>query len=154
VRRGDGQRALGHSSASVTLDTYSHLWPDANDRLARPQRAWSTRLSDLLRTHCGRRAKNSLRLGLEWVDRELDHPHGARTRAPVPLTDENPQLIERGPGEMYPPYGCASRLSYGGGRLSAGPAIVVLHNDGHGASPSDVGSFATRTSMLPVAELK
>lgn len=26
------QRALGHSSASVTLDTYSQLWPDANDR--------------------------------------------------------------------------------------------------------------------------
>jgi integrase len=26
------QRALGHSSASITLDTYSHLWPDANDR--------------------------------------------------------------------------------------------------------------------------
>ncbi len=26
------QRALGHSAASVTLDTYSHLWPDANDR--------------------------------------------------------------------------------------------------------------------------
>lgn len=26
------QRALGHSSASVTLDTYGHLWPDANDR--------------------------------------------------------------------------------------------------------------------------
>lgn len=26
------QRALGHSTASVTLDTYSHLWPDANDR--------------------------------------------------------------------------------------------------------------------------
>lgn len=26
------QRALGHSSASVTLDTYSHLWPDAADR--------------------------------------------------------------------------------------------------------------------------
>ena len=26
------QRALGHSSASVTLSTYSHLWPDANDR--------------------------------------------------------------------------------------------------------------------------
>jgi hypothetical protein len=25
------QRALGHSSASITLDTYSHLWPDAND---------------------------------------------------------------------------------------------------------------------------
>lgn len=26
------QRALGHSNASVTLKTYSHLWPDANDR--------------------------------------------------------------------------------------------------------------------------
>jgi integrase len=26
------QRALGHSTPSVTLDTYSHLWPDADDR--------------------------------------------------------------------------------------------------------------------------
>ena len=26
------QRALGHGSASVTLNTYGHLWPDANDR--------------------------------------------------------------------------------------------------------------------------
>jgi integrase len=26
------QRALGHQSASVTLNTYGHLWPDANDR--------------------------------------------------------------------------------------------------------------------------
>jgi integrase len=26
------QRALGHSSPSVTLDTYSHLWPSAEDR--------------------------------------------------------------------------------------------------------------------------
>jgi integrase len=26
------QRALGHSSPSVTLDTYSHLWPNAADR--------------------------------------------------------------------------------------------------------------------------
>jgi integrase len=26
------QRALGHSMASITLDTYSHLWPNANDR--------------------------------------------------------------------------------------------------------------------------
>lgn len=26
------QKALGHSSPSITLDTYSHLWPDANDR--------------------------------------------------------------------------------------------------------------------------
>lgn len=26
------QRALGHSSASITLGVYGHLWPDANDR--------------------------------------------------------------------------------------------------------------------------
>jgi integrase len=26
------QRALGHHSATVTLSTYSHLWPDASDR--------------------------------------------------------------------------------------------------------------------------
>lgn len=26
------QRAMGHSSASITLNTYSHLWPDAADR--------------------------------------------------------------------------------------------------------------------------
>jgi integrase len=26
------QRALGHKSATVTLSTYSHLWPDANER--------------------------------------------------------------------------------------------------------------------------
>jgi integrase len=26
------QRALGHADASVTLTTYSHLWPNADDR--------------------------------------------------------------------------------------------------------------------------
>jgi integrase len=26
------QRALGHASASVTLGTYAHLWPSAEDR--------------------------------------------------------------------------------------------------------------------------
>jgi integrase len=26
------QRALGHASGAMTLNTYSHLWPDANDR--------------------------------------------------------------------------------------------------------------------------
>jgi hypothetical protein len=29
------RRALGHSSAAITLTTYSHLWPDANDRTRR-----------------------------------------------------------------------------------------------------------------------
>jgi integrase len=26
------QRALGHRSATITLNTYSHLWPSAEDR--------------------------------------------------------------------------------------------------------------------------
>ena len=26
------QKALGHHSASITLNTYSHLWPDSEDR--------------------------------------------------------------------------------------------------------------------------
>jgi hypothetical protein len=26
------QRALGHGSATVTLNTYAHLWPTAEDR--------------------------------------------------------------------------------------------------------------------------
>jgi integrase len=34
------QRALGHSSASTTLNTYSHLWPTAEDRTRKAQR-WS-----------------------------------------------------------------------------------------------------------------
>jgi hypothetical protein len=29
------QRALGHFSAAITLTTYSHLWPDANDSTRR-----------------------------------------------------------------------------------------------------------------------
>jgi integrase len=26
------RRALGHASATTTLNTYGHLWPDADDR--------------------------------------------------------------------------------------------------------------------------
>ena len=29
------QRALGHSKPSITLDTYSHLWPTAEDKTRR-----------------------------------------------------------------------------------------------------------------------
>lgn len=36
IRHGESvktvQRRLGHSSAAVTLDTYTHLWPDSDDR--------------------------------------------------------------------------------------------------------------------------
>ena len=52
------QRALGHSSAAITLTTYSHLWPDANDRTRRAAGELLEASLELLRTHCGRRAKN------------------------------------------------------------------------------------------------
>ncbi len=51
------QRALGHSSAAITLTTYSHLWPDANDRTRKAvdelldQSLGST--ADVLRTERG-----------------------------------------------------------------------------------------------------
>ncbi len=36
IRHGESvktvQARLGHASASETLDTYSHLWPDSDDR--------------------------------------------------------------------------------------------------------------------------
>lgn len=36
IRHGESvktvQRRLGHSSAAITLDTYTHLWPDSDDR--------------------------------------------------------------------------------------------------------------------------
>ncbi|MGH3846234.1 MAG: tyrosine-type recombinase/integrase [Pseudonocardiaceae bacterium] len=36
IRHGESvktvQKQLGHSSAAITLDTYAHLWPDADDR--------------------------------------------------------------------------------------------------------------------------
>jgi integrase len=36
IRHGESvkviQARLGHASASETLDTYSHLWPDSEDR--------------------------------------------------------------------------------------------------------------------------
>ena len=38
------QRALGHRSPSTTLDTYSHLWPSAEDRT----RAGAASLTDLV----------------------------------------------------------------------------------------------------------
>jgi integrase len=40
------QRALGHSSATTTLSTYSHLWPDAEDRTRAAAAA-------VMRTSCG-----------------------------------------------------------------------------------------------------
>jgi integrase len=39
------QRALGHSSATITLNTYAHLWPTAEDRT---RRAATAMLSEVL----------------------------------------------------------------------------------------------------------
>jgi integrase len=45
------QRALGHSSATTTLNTYSHLWPTAEDRTrAAAGELWTAALADSLRT--------------------------------------------------------------------------------------------------------
>lgn len=45
------QRALGHRSATVTLSTYSHLWPTAEDRTRKAaQGLVASALADSLRT--------------------------------------------------------------------------------------------------------
>jgi integrase len=41
------QRALGHKSATVTLTTYTHLWPTAEDRM---RAAAGAMLAETLRT--------------------------------------------------------------------------------------------------------
>jgi integrase len=52
------QRALGHASATVTLNTYAHLWPTAEDRTrAAAARCWPRRW--VLRTLCGLAGKRN-----------------------------------------------------------------------------------------------
>jgi len=51
------QRALGHSSAAITLGTYSHLWPDSDDRTRKAANAMFAEVigtpADSLRTESG-----------------------------------------------------------------------------------------------------
>lgn len=49
------QHALGYSQPTITLNTYSHLWPKAEDR-TRAAAASLWRSADSLRTPCGLRA--------------------------------------------------------------------------------------------------
>ena len=53
IRHGESvkrvQTRLGHSSAAITLDTYTHLWPDSDDRT----RELPSGHCQLLRTLCG-----------------------------------------------------------------------------------------------------
>ena len=44
------QRTPGHSSPSITLNVYSHLWPSAEDRTRATSAAFMTTSSRLLRT--------------------------------------------------------------------------------------------------------
>lgn len=57
------QARLGHSTAAETLDTYSHLWPDSDDRTREAVdsqlSAGSSGLADSLRT--GRSARQRYR---------------------------------------------------------------------------------------------
>ena len=57
------QRALGHSSAALTLTTYSHLWPDASDRTR-------SAAGELLEQALGGAAADGLRT--DWPKRASD----------------------------------------------------------------------------------
>ena len=55
IRHGESvktvQKRMGHSSAAITLDTYSHVWPDADDRTREAvQRALGGSRADSVRT--------------------------------------------------------------------------------------------------------
>jgi hypothetical protein len=58
------QRALGHSNASITLNTYSHSCPDADDRTRKAAAGLVAQAlgpaADGLRTDCGLMDTNSL----------------------------------------------------------------------------------------------
>ncbi len=54
------QRALGHSSAAITLTTYSHLWPDANGPYPQGRRR---AVRPVPRIYCGRTADRAGNLG-------------------------------------------------------------------------------------------
>ena len=55
------QRALGHSKPTTTLNTYTHLWPTAEDRTRKAaQRLMDAVAPILLRTLCGLRTSRTL----------------------------------------------------------------------------------------------
>ena len=54
IRHGESvktvQARLGHASAAETLDTYSHLWPDSDDRTRAAVDSVLGRIADSVRT--------------------------------------------------------------------------------------------------------
>ena len=59
------QRALGHASATPTLNTYGRLWPDAEDRARAATDGLMAARSTILRTISG---PNDVRGPLTWAD--------------------------------------------------------------------------------------
>ena len=57
IRHGESvktvQARLGHASAAETLDTYSHLWPDSDDRTRAAVDSVLGRVADSVRTDSG-----------------------------------------------------------------------------------------------------
>jgi integrase len=58
IRHGESvktvQARLGHASAAETLDTYSHLWPDSDDRTRAAVDSVLRRVADSVRTDAAR----------------------------------------------------------------------------------------------------
>ena len=50
------QRRLGHSSAVATLDTYTHLWSDSDDRKREVVESALSAVADTVRTAGGDRS--------------------------------------------------------------------------------------------------
>ncbi|MFD6197010.1 tyrosine-type recombinase/integrase [Mycobacteriaceae bacterium NPDC060252] len=77
------QRALGHSSPSITLNTHAHLWPNANERTRKSAANLSRRWSILLETKCGRTAA---KYQLSWSHVQTELHHVAISSEPSGLT--------------------------------------------------------------------
>lgn len=54
------QEALGHSKPSITLDTYSHLWPKAEDRTRNAAQALAVAALEAQARHTGRKPASDL----------------------------------------------------------------------------------------------
>jgi len=59
------QRALGHANATTTLNTYSHLWPTAEDRTRKASQAMMAtafgNLADSVRTEASKTGSDQRR---------------------------------------------------------------------------------------------
>ena len=63
------QARLGHASAVETLDTYSHLWPDSDDRTRDAIDSVLGSTADPLRTEA---MPNGLNVQVRWFARTLE----------------------------------------------------------------------------------